>query len=81
MSAPSSGDASQALADLQLLDISQISANLGNPRLDFPQDELDRLSDSIDQEGVLVRKLGITGVPAIVSQEGSRLRIDEVVAR
>ena len=34
-----------------------------------------------DQEGVLVRKLGITGVPAIVSQEGSRLRIDEVVAR
>jgi conjugal transfer pilus assembly protein TraW len=34
-----------------------------------------------DQEGTLVRKLGITGVPAIVSQEGSRLRIDEVTVR
>jgi conjugal transfer pilus assembly protein TraW len=34
-----------------------------------------------DQEGTLVRKLGITGVPAIVSQEGSRLRIDEVSVR
>ncbi|KAK0039469.1 type-F conjugative transfer system protein TraW [Biomphalaria pfeifferi] len=31
-----------------------------------------------DQEGTLVRRLGITGVPAIVSQEGNRLRIDEV---
>ena len=34
-----------------------------------------------DQEGVLVRKLGITGVPAIVSQEGAVLRIDEVVVQ
>jgi conjugal transfer pilus assembly protein TraW len=34
-----------------------------------------------DQEGLLVRKLGITGVPAVVSQEGMRLRIDEVVVR
>jgi conjugal transfer pilus assembly protein TraW len=34
-----------------------------------------------DQEGVLVRKLGITAVPAIVSQEGQRLRIDEVPAK
>lgn len=34
-----------------------------------------------DQEGTLVRKLGITGVPAIVSQEGARLRIDEVTVR
>lgn len=31
-----------------------------------------------DQDGALVRKLGITAVPAIVSQEGQRLRIDEV---
>jgi conjugal transfer pilus assembly protein TraW len=31
-----------------------------------------------DQQGLLVRKLGITAVPAIVSQEGSRLRIDEL---
>jgi conjugal transfer pilus assembly protein TraW len=34
-----------------------------------------------DQEGTLVRKLGITAVPAIVSQEGSRLRIDEVAVK
>lgn len=34
-----------------------------------------------DQHGVLVRRLGITGVPAIVSQEGFRLRIDELVLR
>lgn len=31
-----------------------------------------------DQQGLLVRKFGITAVPAIVSQEGQRLRIDEV---
>jgi conjugal transfer pilus assembly protein TraW len=34
-----------------------------------------------DQEGLLVRKLGIAAVPAIVSQEGARLRIDELVVR
>lgn len=31
-----------------------------------------------DQQGLLVRKLGITAVPAIVSQEGKRLRVDEL---
>lgn len=31
-----------------------------------------------DQRGTLTRRLGITGVPAVVSQEGMRLRIDEV---
>ncbi len=31
-----------------------------------------------DQDGTLIRKFGITAVPAIVSQEGQRLRIDEV---
>ena len=34
-----------------------------------------------DQEGTLVRKFGISAVPAIVSQEGQRLRIDEVPVR
>lgn len=34
-----------------------------------------------DQQGLLVRKLGITAVPAIVSQEGSRLRIDELAVQ
>jgi len=32
-----------------------------------------------DQQGMLTRRLGITRVPAIVSQEGMRLRIDELV--
>lgn len=32
-----------------------------------------------DQQGVLTRKLGIQRVPALVSQEGQLLRVDEVV--
>jgi ParB family chromosome partitioning protein len=36
------------------LNIADIVPNAQNPRLDFPQDELDRLADSIDLEGVLV---------------------------
>ncbi len=32
-----------------------------------------------DQQGALTRRLGITRVPAIVSQEAMRLRIDELV--
>ena len=32
-----------------------------------------------DQQGALTRRLGIRQVPAIVSQEGRRLRIDELV--
>ena len=31
-----------------------------------------------DQQGVLVKQLGIRAVPALVSQEGKRLRIDEL---
>ncbi len=34
-----------------------------------------------DQQGVLTRRLGISHVPALVSQEGLRLRIDELVLR
>jgi len=36
-----------------------------------------QLSVYFDQHGVLTRKFGITQVPALVSQEGMRLRIDE----
>jgi conjugal transfer pilus assembly protein TraW len=32
-----------------------------------------------DQQGTLTRRFGIRQVPALVSQEGARLRIDEVV--
>ena len=31
-----------------------------------------------DQQGLLTRRLGITQVPALVSQDGLRLRIDEL---
>lgn len=34
-----------------------------------------------DQHGVLTRRLGVAHVPALVSQEGLRLRIDELVTR
>ena len=32
-----------------------------------------------DQYGLITRRLGITQVPALVSQEGERLRIDEML--
>lgn len=41
-------------AALRELKVSDVVPNDANPRLDFPQEELDRLSGSIDQEGVLV---------------------------
>ena len=41
-------------AELRELNVSDVVPNAQNPRLDFPQDELDRLTDSIDLEGVLV---------------------------
>ncbi len=34
-----------------------------------------------DQQGILTKRLGIKQVPAIVSQEGMRLRIDELVTQ
>lgn len=41
-------------SELRLLPTAQIDPNPGNPRLIFPQDELDRLADSIANEGILV---------------------------
>ena len=32
-----------------------------------------------DQQGKLVEKLGIRQLPALVSQEGKKLRIDEIL--
>jgi len=37
-----------------------------------------RLPVYYDQQGLLARRLGITQVPALVSQEGLRLRVDEL---
>jgi ParB family transcriptional regulator, chromosome partitioning protein len=53
-----------ALPVLQLLNVTDIMPNERNPRLDFPQDELDRLAESIDQEGILV--------PIVVYPKGDR---------
>lgn len=41
-------------AYLTELQIDQVEPNEHNPRLDFPQSELDRLAESIDLEGILV---------------------------
>ena len=38
-----------------------------------------RVSVYFDQQGTLTQRLGIRQVPALVSQEGTRLRIDEIV--
>lgn len=54
MSVLPDNDSPASTAELQQLAISDVIPNDRNPRLDFPQDELDRLAGSIDQEGVLV---------------------------
>lgn len=41
-------------SELKALGIADVVPNTRNPRLDFPQDELNRLAESIDLEGVLV---------------------------
>lgn len=47
---------SAGAGDLRLveLEIGRIDPNPGNPRLLFPKEELERLAESIDQEGILV---------------------------
>lgn len=56
MSAPATDEPATetVTAELVQLDIEQVEPNERNPRLDFPKGELDRLKDSIDQEGILV---------------------------
>lgn len=49
-----SADLDLGSSDLQQLDVDAIVPNAGNPRLNFPEEELDRLAESIDQEGILV---------------------------
>lgn len=45
---------SAPVGELKSLPMDQIDANPGNPRLIFPQEELDKLIESIAHEGVLV---------------------------
>jgi ParB/RepB/Spo0J family partition protein len=62
MSAP---DASVGeFSALREIDIDQIDPNPENPRLIFPEEELDRLAESIANEGILV--------PIVVYPEGDR---------
>lgn len=51
-------------AQLKELNVADVEPNDQNPRLDFPKEELDRLADSIDQEGVLV--------PIVVYMKGGK---------
>lgn len=62
MSASQSDPAAQP--QLKDLSIKAIDPNEDNPRLVFPQDELDKLAESIDQEGILV--------PVVVYAKGDR---------
>ena len=50
--------------DLREVPVAKIDRNPANPRLIFPEEELQRLAESIDKEGVLV--------PIVVYKEGSR---------
>lgn len=51
-------------AYLTELAIGDVEANDSNPRLDFPKNELDRLAESIDLEGILV--------PVVVYPKGDK---------
>lgn len=53
-----------ATARLKELSVDEIDPNKRNPRLVFPQAELDRLAESIDHEGILV--------PIVVFPKGDR---------
>jgi ParB family transcriptional regulator, chromosome partitioning protein len=54
------------------LPVSEITANERNPRLIFPQEELDRLCDSIDQEGILVPVTVFRKIDHYVLVDGER---------
>jgi ParB/RepB/Spo0J family partition protein len=56
--------APEALLGLQDLPTNRIVANENNPRLDFPRNELNRLAESIANEGILV--------PIVVYPDGNK---------
>ena len=66
MSAPveESADGRETTPILRQLRVESVVPNDRNPRLDFPQDELNRLADSIDLEGILV--------PIVVYERGEQ---------
>jgi ParB/RepB/Spo0J family partition protein len=95
-----SANPDQVAGDLRQLAVKDVVPNAGNPRLVFPQHELDRLADSINEKGILVPiavypkdgqyvlidgerrfkcalDLGLTTVPAVVTDEVSDLEMLE----
>jgi len=52
---------------LKMLAVDLVEPSDDNPRLDFPQEQLDKLSQSIDKEGILV--------PIVVHKNGERFKL------
>lgn len=69
------GENADHLAFAQKLKGLKVILVSGNP---FQTHELLKEPVYFDQGGVLVKKLGINQVPALVSQEGMRLKIQEI---
>lgn len=61
-----------ATAELRELAVNDVVPNARNPRLDFPQEELDKLSGSIDLEGVLVPIVVYSSGDKFVLVDGER---------
>lgn len=57
-------EAKAELTSLQEIEVSKIFANRANPRMHFPPEELDRLSESIAHHGILV--------PVVVTPENGK---------
>ena len=67
MSMSAQSSVSERFSRLDQLAVDKILPNPNNPRLVFPDDELDRLMESIAQEGILV--------PIVVFQDGDRFTL------
>jgi ParB/RepB/Spo0J family partition protein len=55
------------MRELRAIDVAKISQNPANPRLHFPEEEIERLTESIAKEGILV--------PVVVYPEGDGFRL------
>lgn len=55
------------MRELRKIEVARIDANPANPRLHFPEEEIERLTESIAKEGILV--------PVVVYPEGDRFRL------
>ena len=55
------------MRELKAVEVAKIDANPANPRLHFPEEEIERLTESISKEGILV--------PVVVYPEGDGYRL------